>query len=116
MRRRPDTLLPIEAAILTAAVDLARTRSVRFHGFELAKQLRGDDRSLTAHGTLYKALHRMERAGWLESEWEDADAAVAAGRPRRRLYAITGTGREALARAARARAPRPRAANRWTTT
>jgi DNA-binding PadR family transcriptional regulator len=72
------------------------------HGFALAKHLRGDEggRKLTAHGTLYKALSRMEDAGWLTSTWEDADEPTAEGRPRRRLYAITAEGRAALARAA----------------
>ncbi len=41
----------------------------------------------------------METAGWLTSEWEDADEATAEGRPRRRLYSITTNGRTALVRA-----------------
>ena len=47
-------------------------------------------RSLTAHGTLYKALGRLEEFGLLASHWEDA--AAAEGRPRRRLYELTGEG------------------------
>ncbi len=44
-----------------------------FHGFMIAKKIeeRGDARMLTAHGTLYKALSRMEEAGLLDSGWED---------------------------------------------
>jgi DNA-binding PadR family transcriptional regulator len=38
----------------------------------------------------------MERAGLLESEWEDPDVAVGEGRPRRRLYTVTGRGERAL--------------------
>jgi len=53
----------------------------------------------TAHGTLYKALGRMEDAGLLESHWEDPDVAVAEGRPRRRLYRVTPLGANAFARA-----------------
>jgi len=45
-------------------------------------------------GTLYPLLSRLERAGWLESWWEDVDPS-AAGRPRRRLYRLTPTGRVA---------------------
>jgi DNA-binding PadR family transcriptional regulator len=47
-------------------------------------------RSLTAHGTLYKALGRLEELGLLASSWEDP--ADVGGRPRRRLYELTGRG------------------------
>jgi PadR family transcriptional regulator len=43
-------------------------------------------------GTVYPALARLERAGWLASRWEAIDPHVA-GRPRRRLYELTGDGR-----------------------
>ena len=74
MRRKAGAVLPLEAEILTVAIELARDGGGEFHGFELAKLLRDRDgsRALTAHGTLYKALTRMEKAGWLTSEWEDA--------------------------------------------
>jgi DNA-binding PadR family transcriptional regulator len=48
-------------------------------------------------GTLYPILLRLEAAGWLSSQWETAKP-TEIGRPRRRLYKLTGTG----ARAARA--------------
>ncbi len=100
MRRKPGAVLPLEASILSVGVELAASSTPRFHGFELATLLREDQggRKLTAHGTLYKALSRMEKSGWLTSEWEDADTAIAEGRPRRRLYSITAEGRAALAR------------------
>ena len=53
-------------------------------------------RALTAHGTLYKALGRLEERGLLTSAWEDA--AAAEGRPRRRLYELTGEGARVAAR------------------
>ncbi len=53
-------------------------------------------RSLTAHGTLYKALARLEKFGLLTSRWEDA--AAAQGRPRRRLYELTRQGASAAER------------------
>src|SRR5262245_61718325 len=92
MRRRPSTLLPIGAAILDAALRLHQSGVVQFHGFLLAKQLAdGKGASqLTAHGTLYKALGRLEAAGLLTSTWEDPAAAADEGRPRRRLYGVTG--------------------------
>jgi len=95
MRRKAGTLIPLEISILEAAA----AGSEPFHGFELAKAIAdaSGSRSLTAHGTLYKALARLADAGLLEDEWEDPDVALAAGRPRRRLYRITGTGERRLA-------------------
>ncbi|MDH4279644.1 MAG: PadR family transcriptional regulator [Acidimicrobiia bacterium] len=99
MRRKPGAILPLEALILATAVGLSKAGVEQFHGFQLAKQLRndGEQQKLTAHGTLYKALTRMEKAGLLESVWEDPDTAVEEGRPRRRLYSITAKGRVVLA-------------------
>jgi DNA-binding PadR family transcriptional regulator len=79
------------------------------HGFLIARDVkeRQAARLLTAHGTLYKALDRMQKAGLLESEWEDPLLAAAEGRPRRRLYRVTAAGEAALVRA---RAPERRGA------
>ena len=42
-------------------------------------------------GSVYVVLARLEQAGWLTSLWEQIDPA-AEGRPRRRLYKLTGEG------------------------
>src|SRR6266699_993919 len=42
-------------------------------------------------GTLYPILLRLEEASWVESRWEVGDPHKL-GRPRRRLYQITGLG------------------------
>ena len=98
MRRRAGVLIPIEAAVLAAGLDLRNAGEPEFHGFVLAKTIRDGDhaRGLTAHGTLYKALDRMEGMGLLESRWEAPHLAAAEGRPRRRLYRVTGQGERAL--------------------
>ena len=98
MRRREGALVPLEAAVLAAGLDLRSAGQPEFHGFLLAKAIRDGDhaRGLTAHGTLYKALDRMERMGLLESRWEVPDVAAAAGRPRRRFYRVTSQGERAL--------------------
>ena len=63
------------------------------HGYSIITRLR--DRSAGAfdlpEGTVYPALHRLERSGLLASSWADAD-----GR-RRRVYALTSEGEAALA-------------------
>jgi DNA-binding PadR family transcriptional regulator len=106
MRRKEGAILPIEESILRVAV----SSGSQFHGFEMAKQLQEVDEAqrLTAHGTLYKALSRMETAGMLESNWEDPQIAADEGRPRRRLYRITGAGEVALSRLEAARRSQPR--------
>jgi DNA-binding PadR family transcriptional regulator len=100
MRRKPGAILPIEESVLSVAAALSASGDGEFHGFDMAKRLQDvdDARSLTAHGTLYKALSRMEKAGLLESRWEDPQKAADDGRPRRRLYRITGAGEVALSR------------------
>ena len=107
--RKPGTLLPLETEILEAALAMQRCGHATFHGFGLAKTMREQtgSRSLTGHGTLYKALSRLEEFGLLSSRWEDG--AAAEGRPRRRLYALTGDGAR-VAEQARAAAPGGRCA------
>lgn len=109
MRRKAGILIAIEAEILDAALRLRRTGEQRFHGFLIAKSLSDGGGTLTAHGTLYKALGRLEAAGLLTSTWEDAELAADAGRPRRRLYEVTGATERALA-AYRAQSPQAGAA------
>lgn len=106
VRRKPGTLLDIEVAILSAGLEFTGPGKAGFHGFGIAKAIRDAEggRLLTAHGTLYKALQRMERMGLLASEWEDPEVAARAGRPRRRCYQVTGAGKVAL-RHARSAAP-----------
>ncbi len=91
-RRKPGTLLPLETEILEVALVMLRAGHRTFHGFGLAHTMREQrgSRALTGHGTLYNALGRLEDLGLLSSRWEDA--AVAEGRPRRRLYELTGEG------------------------
>jgi PadR family transcriptional regulator PadR len=42
-------------------------------------------------GTLYPILFRLEKAKWLDSEWEDGNPSEM-GRPRKRLYRFTPLG------------------------
>jgi PadR family transcriptional regulator, regulatory protein PadR len=90
-RRKPGTLVPLETEILGVALSILRSGQATFHGFGLAHEMRehSGSRALTGHGTLYKALGRLEDFGLLASRWEDAPAE---GRPRRRLYELTGRG------------------------
>jgi PadR family transcriptional regulator, regulatory protein PadR len=72
---------------------LAVLEAQPLHGYAIIQALRA--RSADAinlpTGTLYPALHRLERTGWIRSEWTTVQ-----GR-RRRVYALTPVGRNALA-------------------
>jgi DNA-binding PadR family transcriptional regulator len=47
-------------------------------------------------GTIYPALERLERMGWIRSKWEDAEIARREKRPPRRNYRITPEGAREL--------------------
>lgn len=106
MRRKPGALVPLEQAICETAAELLARGTTKFHGYELAKRMgdRSERKLLTAYGTLYRALGRLEQMGLLTSEWEDPQIPARENRPGRRLYQLTPLGEEA-ARAAQATAP-----------
>lgn len=113
-RRRDGRLVDLEVDILGAGIEL-QAEDGDFYGFALAKRLadRAGASALTAHGTLYKALSRLAERGLVESEWEDPAIAADEGRPRRRLYRVTGAGAMAYRAETRERAvlaPKPRTA------
>ena len=104
MRRKPGSLVPLELAICSSAADLLRAGIDEFHGYEIAKRL-GDEserRLLTAYGTLYRALGRLEKMGLLKSRWEDPEIPARENRPGRRLYTLTAAGEEAVVEVRRA--------------
>jgi transcriptional regulator len=88
--RNPDMLRgTVDLLILKA---LAQGRQ---HGFGVARWLEevtGDVLRLE-EGSLYPALHRMERRGWLEAEWGVSD-----NNRQVKYYRLTRRGREYLQR------------------
>src|SRR2546422_6500189 len=101
MRRKPGRLVPLEVGICVSAADLLREGISEFHGYEIAKRMGdiADRRLLTAYGTLYRALARLERMGLLQSRWEDPEIPARENRPGRRLYMLTSDGEAAIAQA-----------------
>ena len=98
MRRKQGILIPIELSILDVCQSCSLSGSPECHGFLIATLIKGkrDTRLLTAYGTLYRALSRLEKAGFLTSRWEDTSSFVGQSRLRRRLYRITEEGSKAL--------------------
>jgi PadR family transcriptional regulator PadR len=101
MRRKPGCLLTLEVSILSAIARLPKSAAGECHGYQIARRLAsdGDRRLLTAYGTLYRALGRLEAMGLLASRWEDPQRSAEEGRPGRRLYTLTDAGLAARARA-----------------
>jgi transcriptional regulator len=64
------------------------------HGYAIAKSIEdlSGETVIVEEGSLYPALYRMERKGWLEAEWGESDL----GR-RAKLYRLTRQGRTRLA-------------------
>jgi PadR family transcriptional regulator len=87
----------MKAEVLKGHLDLLLLAAVQTgpaHGYAIALALRarsGDALDLP-EGTLYPALHRLERAGLLASRWAEA------GGRRRRVYQLTRKGERALVR------------------
>ena len=67
------------------------------HGYAVARWIAEttDDDLQVEEGALYTALHRMERRGWIESEWGVSD-----NNRRARFYSLTKQGRKQLQREA----------------
>lgn len=95
--------MPLELRICEAALRLSARGHDAFHGYELAKTLKhdADARLLTAYGTLYRALARLEAMGLLTSRWEESAAPARENRPLRRLYSLTAAGEAAAEQARR---------------
>jgi transcriptional regulator len=65
------------------------------HGHEIAKHIQRTSEEVlrVEHGSLYPALHRLERRGWVGSKWETAK-----DRNRQfKYYRLTPAGRQQLA-------------------
>src|ERR1035438_2093015 len=64
------------------------------HGYAIAERIEqlSEDVLQVGEGSLYPALHRMNEAGWIQSEWAPSDH-----NRRARYYKITAAGRRQLA-------------------
>ena len=62
------------------------------HGIGQAIRAKSDDVLQVEHGSLYPALHRLRREGWIESEW-----GVTENNQRAKFYRLTPAGRKQLA-------------------
>jgi len=89
--------IPSKTDLLQGTLDMLILRTLLFgpaHGHQIAKHIQRttDDVLQVEHGSLYPALHRMERKGWILSKWE-----MAKERNREfKYYRLTRAGRKQL--------------------
>lgn len=82
--------------LLPGTVDLVILQTLTqgaLHGFGVSRSIRArsEGELELQDAALYQALHRMERAGWIEAEWGVSDK----GR-RAKFYHLTAAGRRQL--------------------
>src|SRR5215813_7962830 len=83
--------------LLRGTLDMLILRTLQVgpaHGHQIAKHIHRstDDVLQIEHGSLYPALHRLERKGWLASKWESGD-----GEREFKYYRLTPLGKRQLA-------------------
>ena len=82
--------------LLHGPLDLMILQTLRWgpqHGHGIGQAIRANSRDTiqVEHGSLYPALHRLERRGWLAAEWKISEA-----NRRARYYRLTPKGRKQL--------------------
>ena len=82
-----------ETDLLRSSLDLLVLKALGWgpmHGYGISEWIEGATQSLLLRevGTLYPALHRLERRGWISSEWGVSD-----NNRRAKFYRLTTAGR-----------------------
>jgi transcriptional regulator len=82
--------------LLQGTLDLLILRTLQWgpqhgHGIKVAIGASTDEVLLVDHGSLYPALHRLERQGWLDAEWK-----LTENKQRAKYYRLTPAGRRQL--------------------
>jgi PadR family transcriptional regulator PadR len=84
--------------LLQGTLDMLILRTLLFgpaHGHQIAKHIQRttDDLLQVEHGSLYPALHRLERKGWIAAKWEPAAKDL---KREFKYYRLTPAGRKQL--------------------
>ena|SRR5436190_15845427 len=84
--------------LLQGTLDMLILRTLQWgpqhgHGIGQAIRTQSDDLLKVETGSLYPALHRLEKRGWLKSEWDVSDA-----NQRAKYYKLTPAGKAQLVR------------------
>ena len=84
--------------LLQGTLDMLILRTLLFgpaHGHQIAKHIQRTTEDLlqVEHGSLYPALHRLERKGWIDAKWEPAGKDL---KREFKYYRLTAAGRKQL--------------------
>ena len=90
---------PDRIELLQGTLDMLILRTVLFgpaHGHQIAKHIQRttEDVLQVEHGSLYPALHRLERKGWITAKWEPAGKDL---KREFKYYRLTAAGKKQLA-------------------
>jgi PadR family transcriptional regulator PadR len=82
--------------LLQGTLDMLILRTLQWgpqhgHGIGVAIAALSKDALQVDHGSLYPALHRLERQEWIQAEWK-----LSENRQRAKYYRLTRTGRKQL--------------------
>src|SRR6516165_1917892 len=83
--------------LLQGTLDMLILQTLKWgpqHGYGISQVIRaGSGEVLQVEtGSLYPALHRLEKQGWLKSEWKQSE-----NKQRAKFYSLTASGRKQLA-------------------
>lgn len=83
--------------LLQGTLDMLILKTLQWgsqHGYAIAQAIRvnSNDVLQVETGSLYPALHRLEKQGWLASEWKQAES-----NQRAKFYRLTASGKKQLA-------------------
>ncbi len=89
---------PDKVELLQGTLDMLILRTLLFgpaHGHQIAKHIQRTTEDLlqVEHGSLYPALHRLERKGWLAAKWEPASKEL---KREFKYYRLTAAGKKQL--------------------
>ena len=84
--------------LLQGTLDMLILRTLVFgpaHGHQIAKHIQRTTEELlqVEHGSLYPALHRLERKGWIAAKWESAGKDL---KREFKYYRLTAAGKKQL--------------------
>src|SRR6185503_20761585 len=92
----PRKSKPSRAEILQGTLDLLVLTTLQWgpqHGYAISLAIRANsgDHLLVETGSLYPALHRLEKQRWVASEWKQSES-----NQRAKFYRLTAAGRKQL--------------------